>query len=112
MTDDPKKYTVGHLLETTNAPVAVDPKTTNPEPAFLLQIDESTTLGQLQVVIAAFGIDMRWYFFEGKYVVKAFSFEARGDGRGDTLAQAIKEAILQIRGRTAVVIIGSGSPYR
>lgn len=80
-------------------------------PTFTFQIDERTTLGELQVVIACLGIDMRWWFRAGRYhcVTYASGRDIKGDGSGDTLAQAVREAVLQLRSRTAVQMIGDSA---
>jgi hypothetical protein len=105
-------YHNARWAETAAKPVIADPYRTPEPPSFTLQIDETTTLGQLQVVFAAHGIDLRLWFKGGRYLCKVFaqppSVEASGDGSGETMAQAIREAVLQLRSRMAVKMIGEG----
>lgn len=91
------------------APVIEDPNRPINLPSFVQQINEATTLGQLQIVIACLNIDMRWWFRQGRYHCRVFSKEESGSGMGDTLPKAIQEAIGQYRGRLAVRITGEGT---
>lgn len=65
--------------------------------SFILEISEATTLGQLQVVYACLGLEVRERFVDGVYRCVVYGQGAVGNGKGSTLAQAIRLAILDLR---------------
>lgn len=65
-------------------------------------INEATTLGELQVTQACLGADLRTRFRHGVYYATAYARGETADGKGSTLAQAIGDAFVKLRVKLAL----------